>query len=398
MKKLVIVSVSVILISVLVLLLKNFYFDHNVLTLDNKISVSIKLKGFTGARDFVCDDNGNTYVAFKNRIQYIDSKGKSFDVLKDTKLNIDSIEYAKNVLYFSSENSLFSYDIQSKEKKVLMNTLPNFGDYKHSLLKIFGDQLYITIGAATNSGVVGMDNKWLINNPFGHDFTPKDITLKGSSFGDEKTGAFTAYGTKNFSGQIISAHVPGNASILMYNLRNGNYETYAYGIRNVKGLDFNSESKLIASVGGIENRGLRPVKGDSDYIYQIKKNVWYGWPDYSGGDPITSPKFKGFNNRSVNFILENHPSTNPPAPIYQHKTLSSLGTLAIDKNGAIGEKDSIYFYDLYDNILYKLTKNGILNQELSFGKQSNIVSGKFYNGKLFLLDNKLGYIYSTKSN
>ncbi|MDP4178640.1 MAG: PQQ-dependent sugar dehydrogenase [Bacillota bacterium] len=396
MKKAVLICLSIIIITISLLLLKNYYNDNKVLTIDKKIKVNLKLKGFFGARDFTCDSNGNTYIAFKDRIQYIDTNGKSFDILYDKKLDIDSLEYYKNVLYFTSLNNLMSYDVNKKEQEILINTLPNFGDYRNSLIKILGDQIFVTIGAATNSGIVGLDNQWLKNNVFSHDFTPKDITLKGNNFGDEKTGAFTAYGTKNFSGQIVTAHVPGNASILIYNIKNKNYETYAYGIRNVKGLDFNSESKLIASVGGMENRGLRPVNGDSDYIYEIMKNVWYGWPDYSGGDPVTSPKFKGNNNSRLNFILENHPSTNPPAPIYQYKTLNSIGTLAVDKSGIIGEKDSIYFCDLNDNILYKLSKGRILIQEAFFGKQSKIVSGKFFGRELKLLDSNSGYIYSVE--
>ena len=36
---------------------------------------------------------------------------------------------------------------------------------------------------------------------------------------------------------------------------------------------------------------VRGIKNDRDYIYEINGDRWYGWPDYSGGDPITSPRF-----------------------------------------------------------------------------------------------------------
>lgn len=76
---------------------------------------------------------------------------------------------------------------------------------------------------------------------------------------------------------------PGNASLIKLTLSNNNIETFAWGLRNINGMNVNSEGKIFAVVGGMEDRGLRPVKGDYDYIYEIQEGKWYGWPDYSGG-------------------------------------------------------------------------------------------------------------------
>lgn len=167
----------------------------------------------------------------------------------------------------------------------------------------------------------------------------------------------------------------------------------AWGIRNVTGMDFTSEGKLIAATGGMEDRGVRPVKGDTDYIYEIKRNTWYGWPDYSGGDPVTSPKFKGKANSMLQFVLENHPTTNPPAPLYQHKTLSSIKSLAVDNNGNLSAKNAMYFYDISNKILYKFNGAGAIEEEVKFNK-GDVCSLKFYEKGLLILDGEEGYLYS----
>ncbi|MCS4474055.1 hypothetical protein JQ031_14670 [Clostridium botulinum] len=50
--------------------------------------------------------------------------------------------------------------------------MPNVGDYNKSLILINDDYLYLTVGAATNSAVVGKDNKWLSSSPFFCDVSP----------------------------------------------------------------------------------------------------------------------------------------------------------------------------------------------------------------------------------
>ncbi|EJP6470908.1 hypothetical protein NHI66_000146 [Clostridium botulinum] len=372
---------------------KHYYKDNdNIKLYNDKINCDLKYKGLKGARDFVLDEEGNYYIAFKNKIQFIDVKGKSYDILNKEKLNINSLAYRDKYLYFTSNNELYSYDIEKRKEDILINDLPNIGDYNKSLIIIKDNYLYLTIGSSTNSAVVGKDNKWISSSPFFSDVSPHSLTLNGRNFGDKGTGAFSAYGTKAVRGQRVAEHFPGNSSIIAYNLKNENMETYAWGIRNFKGIDFNSKGKILVSIGGMEFRGDRPVKGDRDYIYEINKGVWYGWPDYSGGDPIDSPRFKGKNNKPIGFVLDNHPSRNPPAPLYQHKTLNSLGTIAVDYNGGIFSKDSIIFYEKNEKTLYSLDNLGIIKKEAAFEK-ANIESMKVVNKKLIILDNNNGYLY-----
>ncbi len=393
MKKIIKSLMIICLIGIFSFIITKHYYENNKVKLYNdKLNCVLKYKGLKEAKDFVLDKEGNFYIAFKDKIQFIDVKGKSYDILKKENLNIASLAYRDKHLYFTSNNELYSYDIEKNKEKVLMSNLPNMGDYNKSLILINDDYLYLTIGAATNSAVVGKDNKWFSSSPFFCDVSPFPLILNGKNFGKEGTGAFSTYGTKAVRGQRVAEHFPGNSSIIIYNLKKEGMETYAWGIRNFKGIVFNSKGKILASVGGMEFRGERPVKGDRDYIYEINKGTWYGWPDYSGGDPINSPRFKGKGNKPVGFVLDKHPSTNPPAPLYQHKALNSLGTIAVDHTGDTFSKDSIIFYEKNEKALYSLDNLGIIKKEVEFEK-ANIQNIKIINENLIILDNNKGYLY-----
>lgn len=392
-----IISIVITFTLILILFKAFIYKESSIILENNDLSSNLKFRGLKNSVDFVIDEKDNFYIAYENKIQLINTNGKSCNIFSNKEMNISSIEYKDGNLYFASNTSIYLYDIHKSELKEIIKDIPNFGDYNRSILKINGDYLYITIGAATNSGVVGSDNKWTKYNPFSHDISPYKITLKGINFDSGKTGSFVGNGTKNIEGQIIPGHYPGNASIIMYNLKNGASATYAWGIRNVKGIDFDSRGRMIVTLGGMEDRGLRSVKGDTDYIYIIKNKSWYGWPDYSGGDPINSPRFKDSNNKSIPFILENHPTTNPSAPLYVHKNLSSLMSLTVDTKGEFGELDSIYFYDNKDNIIYSLNSKGILSEKIKFNYHSKINSIKNIKNQIIILDSKEGNLFTIQS-
>lgn len=400
MKKIIYILLCILLTLFGYIILKRYtYVNINNINVEKQgLRVMLAHKGLKGAVDFAQDENGNWYIAYDKSIQYISKDGRSFDILKNTSFNITSIDYYKGNLYLALGCEVMELNPRTGYQKVILNNLPNFGDYNKSYIKVQNDCLYITIGSSTNSGVCGSDNGWIKDNPYGFDITPKDITLRGLNFGDEKTGAFVPYKTKNAKGQIIPGHFPGNGTVMIYYLTDNFAQTYAWGIRNITGIDFTSTGKVIAAVGGMEDRGLRPVKGDTDYIYEIKKDTWYGWPDYSGGDPITSPKFKG-KNGSISFILDNHVSTNPPAPTYQHSSVSTLQGLAVDRSGYIGDIDNIYFYDSSKNEIFTIGKTVLPVPVAKIMDESSKITGiKFSGNSLYFLDSNSGVLYKIFSD
>ena len=59
----------------------------------------------------------------------------------------------------------------------LASGLPSLGDYSNNAIAYgYDGMIYICQGAATNSGIVGIDNfekGWLQQNPYFHDYPPK---------------------------------------------------------------------------------------------------------------------------------------------------------------------------------------------------------------------------------
>ncbi|MDP4091145.1 MAG: hypothetical protein Q8930_18015 [Bacillota bacterium] len=389
MKRYILILLTIIFIAFSYIIINLFKKDENILLNDKGIKRSIIAGGLKGAKDFT-EGDGDIYIAFSSRIQVIKSNGKSYMLLDDRSLDIKGIQFWEGKLYLLSKSSLMCLNLSDGSLKELVKDMPNYGDYGDGKLLIRNGTIYISIGAATNSGVVGDDNTWKDLYPFNCDIPPKDISINAVS--GSKTGAFVPFNTKNVQGQKIAGHFPGNASVITYSINKGETSLFCWGIRNVKGMDCDSDGRIVASVGGMEPRGSRPVKGDVDYIYELKEGIWYGWPDYSGGDPINSPRFRGVNDGRIAFVLQKHPSNNPPAPLYQHKTLSSLSIVAVDRKGAIGDKDCIYFYDNKDNIIYGMNKKGIVESKLRLADGMRLSAMKASDNGMMILEQNEGYL------
>lgn len=345
----------------------------------------IKAKGLNGARDISIDEEENVLVAFEDEIRMISPDGRENKILLNRNKNIQSIMYNKDNIFYISGNSLFQYNIKTKEDKELLSNLPNSGEHKNSRLLMSENKIYISIGAATNSGVAEAGEVY--------DLSPIKITLKGKNFDGDKTGAFVEYGTKTSEGQVIKAAYPGNASIITYNINNNKSELFASGIRNIEGWDFYSTGELFGIVGGMENRGLRPVKNDVDYIYNIKKNCWYGWPDYSGGDPVTSPRFNEAEGEKTTFLLDKHPTANPEAPFYQSGSVGSLQALTVDKQGDFLGENTMVFFDKNERKVFDLTKDRVLNTLINIKGNGEIIDIEKFNDRVFMLEKNEGTVY-----
>ena len=88
----------------------------NINIKNESLNYNVKYKGLKNAVDFTVDKEGNYYIAYKDRIQIIKSDGKSYDILKDENLNICSIEYMNNKLYYASGTNVCCYNLDNQEK------------------------------------------------------------------------------------------------------------------------------------------------------------------------------------------------------------------------------------------------------------------------------------------
>lgn len=351
------------------------------------IDWSINVKGYEDAKSFDYDDEGNLYIAFKDAIRIINSNGKDEVIIKDNDFDILDILCSNNRLFIATDNRVIEYDLEKNESIDLIKDIPNKGINRDTKLLIKDNVLYLSVGTNTNSGIVNKKGDY-------YDKPTVDLSLRGINYGESETGIFSPFAVNSEKGEKVKGEEIGNGSIMTYNFESKKINIYSHGIRNINGWDIDSEGKLKGIVGGMENIGQRPVQDDKDYIYEFNKGAWYGWPDYSGGDPITSPRFT--DSKKIEFLIENHPNKTPSSPIYQHKDVSSLKGFAIDNTGELFLKDTMIFADNKNGFLYALTNEGILNELVNLGDKSQIEKIKLYNDSFYVLDSKLGCIYNLK--
>lgn len=356
-------------------------------------SEELILKGLKGARA-LSNNEENIYIAVENKILKIDRNNNVFLELKEGG-NIYDLEYYNGFLYYTLDEKLVSYNIKSSEREVLIEDIPNKGINKEDTRILINEgKLYLTIGTSTNSGIVDEEGE----NP---DIPPVDIVLSGRNYDENKKGAFVPYNTKTSKGEKIKGNILGNGAIIELDIESKKKQLYSYGIRNVKGFDLNSSGEIFAIVGGIEDEGYRPLSGDSDYIYKIEgKGTWYGWPDYSGGDPVNSPRFREEGKPIINFVTDAHKSYVMPKPLYQSEGTGNINTLLIDREGTIlGDENSFLFFNNKNNTLSKLLKEGEVKELIYLDKNSYINDMKIIWGNLYILDGNKGVLFRLeKSN
>lgn len=384
-----------VIIVVLAFGLYKFSNQYKMNILKNNISWSVECKNCKNAIAFDKDDKKNTYVAYDNYIKVIKEDGREEVLLQSKSFEIENIIFYNNKFYFISKSNLYEYDLKNKNLKSILENIPCEGKYLDRNLIMKDSKLLLSIGSATNSGIVSYDNNYAKGN-IPYDKSAVDITLNGINYGKDKTGGFMPYGNSSENGQKIRAENLPNSCVIEINLENNKISLYATGIRNIKGWDLDNEGKLIGIVGGMENLGERPVNRDFDYLYKIDKGKWYGWPDFSGGDPISSPRFKG--EKSISPLIANPPNKIVSSPIYQYSDVGCIRYLVIDKEGKILDKNTKIYFDGKENTIGAITQDNIKFDLLKLRDESKIRGIRYSEGDVFILDSGIGCIYKLQSN
>ena len=125
------------------------------------------------------------------------------------------------------------------------------------------------------------------------------------------TGADVPFGLASYPGKSVDGVVRANGSILRANPDGSNLELVAWGLRNPFRLRFDRYNRLFAENHGIDVRGSRPIANSPDEFQWIQQGAWYGFPDFTGGLPVTSPQFKPDGEPQPEFILAEHPMQPP---------------------------------------------------------------------------------------
>jgi hypothetical protein len=277
----------------------------------------------------------------------------------------NGVTYYKGSFYLAEGGELEGGRILkiSSDGKIsrLIENLPSRGDH-HTNGPVIGNDGYVYFGQGTftNSGVVGEDNYefgWLVRNPQNHDIPCADITLKGQNFEsnnplteDKKdkisTGAYSPFGTPTSQGQVIKCNVPCSGSIMRISLEGGPPEVIAWGLRNPFGLAFSPEGKLFVTENAYDTRGSRPGYGCGDVLWEINKGTWYGWPDFSAGEPMNTKDYKT-PYKDPEFILATHPNQ-PPKPAAILAVHSSSNGFDFSRSSSFGYQGQAFIAQFGD--------------------------------------------------
>lgn len=207
-----------------------------------------------------------------------------------------------------------AFDLKDGSTATVVADLPARGDYGVTDLAVHPNgRLYFGVGAATNSGVVGLDNwaaGWVRKYADFADRPGVDLYLLGRRF-DTKNPNYGLFGGNDLAvtapfqpfGQSNQTRIPsavnGKPSSAIYSISptGGDLRVEAIGLRLPRGLAFNEFGNLFATNNGMELRGTRPVKDDPDTLVRVILSggvpAWYGFPDFStDGRPISNPEFQ----------------------------------------------------------------------------------------------------------
>jgi len=320
--------------------------------------VGVFASGLTTPINIIFNDEEEMLVADSG---ITDNNGKVLKITEDGPVVIaqgfnppvTGINYYKGKIYVSHRGFITTVDSKGNKEDILAG-LPSWGDH-HNNRVVFGPdgKMYFGQGTATNSGVVGEDNKgWVKKYPFFHDYPGASIPLNGQNFLSDNfltaansdqacTGAYSPFAVPSCSGEIVKGITRANGSILRANPDGSDLELIAWGLRNPFRIHFDRNNRLFSTNHGIDVRGNRPIANSPDEFYLIQAGAWYGWPDYTGGLPVTNPIFKPENELQPTFLLARHPMQ-PPKPIATFIPHSAIMGFEFNYNRRFGPVGDVY--------------------------------------------------------
>jgi glucose/arabinose dehydrogenase len=320
--------------------------------------IELFAQGFDCPVNLVFTDDGDVLVAesgfLSGNARIIRLRAGNYEIVaEDFSIPLSGVNYHNGVIYASHRGFVTTFD-QDGTRRNIISGLPSNGDFVNNKIEFGPDnKMYFGQGAATNSGVVGSDNQWVLDFSLLCDYPGKYIILNGQNFETNNmllapgeiesayTGAYSAYGVPNTPYEVRKGVVKATGSILRANLDGTDLELVAWGIRNAVRLKFDEGGRLFAANHGFDERGSRPIANASDHIYIIEQGLWYGWPDYTAGEPVTSSRLTPEGGKPAEFLLVNHPNI-PPVPFARFPPNSTIMGFDINKDRDFGNRGELY--------------------------------------------------------
>jgi len=303
------------------------YLNPNDIYLSPGYSIEVFAEGLNSPSSILFTKDGDLLIADSGYITNNPTVSRlvngHFEVIADSfNVPLTGINYLDGDIYVSHRGVVTIIKKDGTRQDIIMG-LPSNGNFSNSRVAFGPDgKMYFGQGTATNSGVVGLDNLWVFDQPFFHDYPGSYIMLNGQNFqtinmlikpSEEitNTGAFAPYGVPNMPYEVRKGVVKASGGILRANLDGTELELVAWGFRSPSYLKFDDQNTLFVSNNGCDIRGSRPIANAPDEFQTVTPGLWYGWPDYVGGEPVTLSRFKPDGGVQPEFLLTNHPNIPP---------------------------------------------------------------------------------------
>ena len=203
---------------------------------------------------------------------------------------------------------------------VIADGFPGGGDHGPGALRSSPDdsRLYFGIGTRTNSGVVGLDNLargWAALHPNLAEATGRRqrvnpvnyVSTAAGGGGLVSTGPYAPFGdpAKGALARARAEHVGG--SVYQVQPDGKGLRRLAWGLRTALGIAFNAGGAPFVSDRGMENRGSRPIWNAPDAVWEVKRNAWFGWPDFCAGKSVEDVAFRVPGHAQPRLLMDRPP-------------------------------------------------------------------------------------------
>ncbi len=332
--------------------------------------IEVFSEGLNAPSGIVFDEEGNLFIADSGLAtgnpQILKVVNGELELIaEDFVIPISGINYLNGVLYVSHRGFVTRIFKDGTRQNIIMG-LPSNGDHYNGPVSFSPDyKIYFGQGTVTNSGVVGNDNEWVTISPLLCDYTGDYVILNGQNYVTDNilteavtddaavTGAFSPYGIPNIEFEMRKRYIKASGSILRANLDGSNIEQVAWGFRNPIFLKFNNSGQLYAVNNGYNPVGSRPIENATDDFYYITPDLWYGWPDFSGGEPVDSPRFTPSGGYQPTLIFKNQPNI-PPRPYVTFQPNSTLMSFDFNYDQNFGPYGDVYVAEYGSTIRTRL--------------------------------------------
>lgn len=339
--------------------------NPNDINIASGYRIEVFAEGLSAPSSILFTDDGDLLIADSGYTTGNPSVSRfvngSFELIADNfNVPLTGINYRGGDIYVS-HRSMVTVLREDGSRSNILTGLPSSGDYSNSRVDFSSDgKMYFGQGTVTNSGVVGLDNLWVPSHPFLYDKPGNYVLLRGQNFAstnmlieasDEivNTGAFSPFGEHNDPHEIRKGVSKASGSILRANLDGTDLELVAWGFRSPSYVKFDEADRLFVSNNGYDIRGSRPIANAPDEFHLVTQGLWYGWPDYAGGEPVTLDRFRPEGGQPVEFLFMNHPNI-PPRPFAIFPPESTIIGFDFNYNTDFGPRGDVYIAE-FGNVL-----------------------------------------------